>query len=214
MKIKNLIAILLLSILAINAALLTANAQYIDTKGGGDQILVNQPYNPANNRIVAPASMMPAANAAPSNAAPVEAGYAPNANFAQQPYAYTNPYMAQGYGYGAPATCGGPMIPATACDTPVATCGVPLATPCVAPCAAPVAAVAPFTSGYTYSANQASAFGPFTPPVSQASEQFYQYPGLTPYGAYPGAGYAATGGVGLDPMTGYYGPYGAYTPLY
>jgi hypothetical protein len=49
--------------------------------------------------------------------------------------------------------------------------------------------------------------------VAQASEQFYQYPGLTPFGAYPGAGYAAAGGVGFDPATGYYGPYGAVTPL-
>jgi hypothetical protein len=87
------------------------------------------------------------------------------------------------------------------------------AAPLAAPCAAPVAACGPYTSGFTYSASQSSAFGPFTPPVTQATEQFYQYPGMTPFGAYPGAGYAAAGGVGFDPATGYYGPYGAYTPL-
>jgi hypothetical protein len=100
---------------------------------------------------------------------------------------------------------GMPFADPYACGTPMA------AAPCVAPCVAPVAA--PFTSGFTYSTQQSSAFGPLTPPVTQASEQFYQFPGLTPYGAYPGAGYAATGGVGYDPYSGYYGPYGGYTPI-
>ncbi len=84
-------------------------------------------------------------------------------------------------------------------------CG-PVAAPIAAPCG-------PFTAGYEFSAQQSSAFGPFTPPVAQASEQFYQYPGLTPYGPYPGSGYLAAGGVGFDPVTGYYGPYGMATPL-
>ncbi len=92
---------------------------------------------------------------------------------------------------------------------PAAPCAAPLAAPCVAP----VATCGPFTSGFTYSATRSSAFGPFTPPLAEATEQFYQYPGISPYGAYPGAGYAAASGVGFDPATGYYGPYGAYTPL-
>jgi hypothetical protein len=119
---------------------------------------------------------------------------APNANFAQQPYSYAAPYM--GAPYSAP-------------------CG-PVEAPCAAPLAVPFETVAPcepFTSGFTYSAQQASAFGPFTPPVSQAAEQFYQFPGLTPFGAYPGAGFAAAGGMGFDPISGYYGPYGGVTPL-
>jgi hypothetical protein len=78
---------------------------------------------------------------------------------------------------------------------------------------APAAAYGPYTSGFVYSAQKSAAFGPFAPPVAEASEQFYQLPGLTPFGPYPGAGYALAGGVGFDPVTGYYGPYGAYMPL-
>lgn len=125
----------------------------------------------------------------------------PPANFAQQQY----PYSGVNAPYPAPFD--------TAALSPYATCATPLAAPLVAPFAAPVTACGPYTSGFTYSATQSSAFGPFAPPVSQATEQFYQYPGLTPFGAYPGAGYAAAGGVGFDPMSGYYGPYGAYTPI-
>jgi len=186
MNVKNIAISILVGLFLVNAALLTASAQYIDTTGGS-QIYVNQPYNAAQpNYFMPPTGMAP--NAAP-NAAPY-------ANFAQQPYPYAAPYM------GAPAPCATP-------------CG-PVAAPCAAPLAVPFDTVAPsgpFTSGYTYSAQQASAFGPFTPPVSQAAEQFYQFPGLTPFGPYPGAGYAASGGVGFDPVTGYYGPYGGVTPL-
>jgi hypothetical protein len=176
MNVKNIAISILIGLFLVNAALLTANAQYIDTTGG-DQIYVNQPYNAAQ-----PGYIMPPTGMAPSAA--------PNANFAQQPYSYAAPYM------GAPAQY-----------------AAPLAVPCGAPLAAPVAPCGPFTSGFTYSAQQASAFSPFTPPVSQAAEQFYQFPGLTPFGPYPGAGYAAAGGVGFDPISGYYGPYGALTPL-
>jgi hypothetical protein len=161
--------------LVLNTALLTANAQ---TKGG-DQIYVNQPYDPSQ----------------PSN-------IVPPASFAQQQYPYAEPYMNGG---GCAPSMGMPYAEPYACGMPMA------AAPCAVPCAAPC--VAPYTAGYSYSTQQSSAFGPFTPPVTQASEQFYQYPGLTPYGAYPGAGYAAMGGVGYDPMSGYYGPYGGYTPL-
>ncbi|HTY89971.1 MAG TPA: hypothetical protein VMC84_02235 [Methanocella sp.] len=118
----------------------------------------------------------------------------PPACFAQPQY----PYAAQ------------PGVPAA---VPFGACDAPLAAACTAPLAAPVVAYGPYTSGFTYSATQSSAYGPFTPPVTQATEQFYQYPGLTPYGAYPGAGYAAAGGIGYDPATGYYGPYGSFTPL-
>jgi hypothetical protein len=107
--------------------------------------------------------------------------------------------------------CGSPLVGGT-CGLPLAGgCGIPFGGTCAAPLVGGVAA--PFTQGFTYANQQSAAFGPFTPPVSQASEAFYQYPGLTPFGAYPGAGFAATGGVGLDPISGYYGPYGAYTPL-
>jgi hypothetical protein len=203
MNVKNITISILIGLFLVNAALLTANAQYIDTTGGG-QIYVNKPYNAAQpSYIVPPTGMAPTAapNAVPNAAyAEPNAAYAePNANFAQQPYSYTAPYT--GAPYAAP------------CGPVAAPCAAPLAAPCGAPLAAPVAPCGPFTSGFTYGAQQASAFGPFTPPVSEAAEQFYQFPGLTPYGPYPGAGYAATGGVGFDPMTGYYGPYGGVTPL-
>ena len=151
---------------------------------GGGQFYVNQPYNAAQ-----PGYIMPPASMAPNEAASA----APNANmnFGQQTYPYTAPW-------GAPAACAAAPL--------AATCG-----PVAAPCGA--SACGPFTAGFTYSAQQASAFGPFTPPVTQAAEQFYQYPGLTPYGPYPGAGYTAAGGVGFDPATGYYGPYGGVMPL-
>ncbi|BAI60148.1 hypothetical protein MCP_0076 [Methanocella paludicola SANAE] len=119
----------------------------------------------------------------------------PPASFEQQQYPFAASPLAAPYG----------ALEAP----PVAPCAAPLA----APCAAPVATYGPFTSGFTYSATRSSAFGPFAPPVAEATEQFYQYPGISPYGAYPGAGYAAASGVGFDPATGYYGPYGAYTPL-
>jgi hypothetical protein len=119
----------------------------------------------------------------------------PQANFAQQTYPYAEPYTGVNAPYDASLAAS------------------PYAAPCAAPCAAPAVECGPYTSGFTYSAQQSSSFGPFSPPVAQASEQFYQYPGLTPFGAYPGAGYAAAGGVGFDPVTGYYGPYGAVTPL-
>ncbi len=101
---------------------------------------------------------------------------------------------------------------ADAYSTPAA-CAAPLAAPGAIPLAAPIAPCGPYTSGFTYSAQTASACGPFTPPVAQTSEQFYQYPGLTPYGAYPGGGYAYTNGIGFDPASGYYGPFGAATYL-
>jgi hypothetical protein len=88
------------------------------------------------------------------------------------------------------------------------------AAPPVLPDAVPLTApVVPYTSGFTHSAQSSSAYGPFTPPVAQASEQYYQYPGLTPYGAYPGSGFAYTNGIGFDPASGYYGPFGAATYL-
>lgn len=91
--------------------------------------------------------------------------------------------------------------------------GAPVAAPVVPGPISGVAACGPYTSGFVYSAQRSAAFGPFTPPVAEASERFYQMPGLTPFGPYPGAGYALAGGVGFDPATGYYGPYGAYEPL-
>lgn len=205
---KKVTLMLLLGLFMISAALLTANAQYIDTNSGG-QIYANQPYNAAQpSNFVPPTGMASAANTVP------------NANFAQQPYSYAAPYLGASVPAAAPyAAPYGTMMPAAGPYTgPVAApCAAPLAAPLAAPCttplAAPVVPCGPFTSGFTYSAQQASAFGPFTPPVSQAAEQFYQFPGLTPYGPYPGAGYATAGGVGFDPLTGYYGPYGGVTPL-
>ncbi len=125
-----------------------------------------------------------------------------------QPYAAGTSNIVPPAGFASPGMDA--AYPLGATMAPYGACAAPVAAPCIA--AAPVAC-GPFTSGFTYSATQSSAYGPFTPPVAQAAEQFYQYPGLTPYGPYPGAGYAAAGGVGFDPMSGYYGPYGAYTPL-
>ncbi len=176
MNVKTLSMTLLLGLFVLGAALLTANAQYSDTKGGSDQILVNQPANAAQA-----GNLMP------------QAGMAKGENFAQQPYAYADPYLANGV-----------------CAPAAGLCAAPLAAPCAA---APVLPCGPFTGGFAYSTQQSSAFGPFTPPVAQASEQFYQFPGLSPCGAYPGTGYAATGGVGFDPASGYYGPYGGFMPL-
>ncbi len=236
MKFKNIAISILIGLFLVSAALLTASAQYIDTTGGS-QIYVNQPYDvaqpgnflPQPGNFLPPAGLAPgasadvvaanvAANAGPGVAAygsPYAAPYAANAalpyaNFAQQPYTYADPYV----GAPAPDAFASPLGP-MAVEAP---CAAPLAVPCAAPlavpfAAAPVAPCGPFTAGFTYSAQQSSAFGPCTPPVTEAAEQFYQYPGLTPYGAYPGTGYAAAGGVGFDPLSGYYGPYGAFTPL-
>jgi hypothetical protein len=186
MKLKSLVISILMGLVLVNAAVLSANAQYIQpSASGGDQILVNQPYNAAQpSDILAPASMMGAANAAGLG----------------QPYSYATPYTGANAPFATPYAGG--AIP-----------DIALAAPCAGTLAAPVAACGPYTSGFTYSAQQSSSYGPFSPPVAQASEQFYQYPGLSPFGAYPGAGYAAAGGVGFDPVTGYYGPYSAYTPL-
>jgi hypothetical protein len=197
MNVKNIAISILVGLFLVSTASLAASAQYIDTTVG-DQIYVNQPANAAQpSYIMPPANMAPAApaNAAANmaaNAAPYANAAMPYSmgNFAQQPYSYAAPYA------GAPAAC-----------------AAPFAAPLAAPCVAPVAPCSPVTGGFTYSTQQASAFGPFTPPVTQAAEQFYQYPGLTPFGAYPGAGYAAEGGVGFDPVSGYYGPYGGVTPL-
>jgi hypothetical protein len=189
MKIEKFTILILVGLLFLSMASLATNAQ--------NTIPVNEPYNQAQ-----PANIVPPAS------------------FAQQPYSYAEPNAnapampATNMPYGAPMMSG--LQGAAPCGVPCAA-GVPCAgTPCVgAPLVAPIVApvAGPYTNSFAYSNQQSSAFGPFTPPVTQASEQFYQYPGLTPYGVYPGAGYAATGGIGFDPMSGYYGPYGAYTPL-
>lgn len=186
-KITLLIFVGLLFFLAVPAA---SNAQNV-ALGNGSQIAVNRPYTGAEaNNIVPPAS------------------------FAQQSYPYAEPYAGNAaYSPYAAAPYGSSVIPATA-----GAYDVPCASPAIygtdaVPVAAPVAAGGPYTAGFTYSAQQASAFGPFSPPASQVSEQYYQWPGITPYGAYPGTGYSATGGVGFDPASGYYGPYGGVTPL-
>ena len=200
MKIEKFTLLILVGLLLLSIASLTANAQ----NASPNMIPVNEPANQAQ-----PANLMP------------------QANFAQQPYTYAEPYANSGampavnspygnptmagiapYGasYGAGVPCAGAPL---AAGVPCA--GAPLVAPVVPAIAGPV--VGPYTNSFTYSNQQSSAFGPFTPPVTQASEQFYQNPGITPYGVYPGAGYAATGGIGFDPASGYYGPFGAYTPL-
>ncbi len=185
MNFKNITISILIGLFLVALALPGANAQYIDT-AGDSQIYVNQPYNSAQQ-----SNIMPPAGMAPEAAVNTAAGAAP---YAAAPYAapYAGNFAQQPYAYAAP------YVGAPACEAPFGLAA--------APCG-------PFTSGFTYSAQQASSCGPFAPPETFAAEQFYQFPGLTPYGAYPGAGYAAAGGVGLDPVTGYYGPYGGVTPL-
>lgn len=203
---KKTIILLFSAILFLATASLVTSAQYVapgygqpaGSFGSNGPLGVNEPTS-----ATAPYAAGVPANAAASGAV-------------NQPYAAT----------GAPINPGSciPNAPYTAslpCAAPLAAApyaaplGAPLAAPCGVPFAgAPLAApVAPFSGGFTFSTQSASAFGPCTPPVSQTSEQFYQFPGLTPCGPYPGAGYAATGGVGFDPVTGYYGPFGAAMPL-
>lgn len=67
------------------------------------------------------------------------------------------------------------------------------------------------SGGFAHSFQKTVAFGPFTPPVGDVSEQFYQYPGFSPFGAYPGGGYAYNLGVGPTPAG--YAPYGGFTYL-
>jgi len=195
MKMRTIVISILVALFLANVASPVAGAQSVPP--AGDQFLVNQPIGAGGpTDIMAPSSMMPKANSVPY-AGTNEPYAAPYDTSAYAPYgAYGSPYGA----------CGTPL----ACSAPLA---APCVSPCVSPCVTPAVATAPFTSGFTYSASQSSAFGPFTPPVSQATEQFYQYPGLTPYGAYPGAGFSAVGGVGFDPISGYYGPYGAAAPI-
>ncbi|HTX43507.1 MAG TPA: hypothetical protein VMC61_02170, partial [Methanocella sp.] len=81
MNVKNITISILIGLFLVNAAFLTASAQYIDTNGG-NQIYVNQPYNAAQ-----PSYIMPPAGMAPNEAANVAPGVAANAaaypNFAQ-----------------------------------------------------------------------------------------------------------------------------------
>lgn len=65
--------------------------------------------------------------------------------------------------------------------------------------------------GYTRSYQSSTVGGTFVPTQTQTSEAFYNYPGIGPYGAYPGSGYAYTAGVGPTPYG--YTPYGGFTYL-
>lgn len=67
------------------------------------------------------------------------------------------------------------------------------------------------SGGFTRTYQQSSVGGTFIPPQTQVSETFYSYPGISPYGAYPGGGYAYNYGVGPTPYG--YGPYGGFTYL-
>jgi hypothetical protein len=217
MKINKITLSILVGLLFLITALVTTNAQYITPEYGmnGAGGLLNGPYSvntPAS--AAAPYTTdLPAGTTIPAAANMPTGASMPYAANMASPYAaaspYTMPYASScGVPYGADVPYGGPIVAPLA----GAPCAAPLVAPMVAPFASPIVA-SPLTGGFTYSNSQSSAFGPFSPPVSQASEQFYQYPGLTPFGAYPGTGYAATGGVGFDPVSGYYGPYGGITPL-
>ena len=79
------------------------------------------------------------------------------------------------------------------------------------PAFAQVVPCGPFTSGFTHSFQSATAWGPFSPPVSETAEQFYQFPGVSPFGLCPGGGFASDFGVGFTPNG--YGPFGGFTYL-
>lgn len=67
------------------------------------------------------------------------------------------------------------------------------------------------SGGFTHSFQKSVAYGPFAPPVGEVAEQYYEFPGLSPFGAYPGGGYAYDYGLGMTPNG--YGPYGGFTYL-
>ena len=67
------------------------------------------------------------------------------------------------------------------------------------------------TGGFTRTYQQNYAGGTFVPPQAEISEAFYQYPGVSAFGVYPGGGYAYDYGVGMTPYG--YTPYGAFTYL-
>jgi hypothetical protein len=226
MKIVKVTLAILIWLLFLSAAAAASSAQYIAPQygtgvAGNSAIYGAGTTAPLTSNMPSVTATVPSVPNAPAISSPNQAanlpaaeqyGNAAGALPAASPYAaaYGTPYAGL---YGGPVGTG-----LTSCAAPLAApLATPLVTPCAAPCAvpiaAPLAAVGPYSSGFTYAKQMSSAYGPFTPPVSQASEQYYQYPGVTPYGVYPGAGYAATGGVGYDPASGYYGPFGAYTPL-
>ncbi len=67
------------------------------------------------------------------------------------------------------------------------------------------------TGGCTRTVSGSSVGGTFVPPQTQVSDTFYSYPGINAFGPYPGAGYAATSGIGFTPAG--YAPYGGFTYL-
>ena len=75
----------------------------------------------------------------------------------------------------------------------------------------PAAAQLVQTGGFTRTYQKSVAGGTCVPPQAEVSETFYQYPGISTLGAYPGCGYAYDYGVGLTPYG--YGPYGGFTYL-
>ncbi|MGA9141825.1 MAG: hypothetical protein WBZ29_16485 [Methanocella sp.] len=67
------------------------------------------------------------------------------------------------------------------------------------------------TGGFTRTVSASAVGGTFVPPQAQVSDTFYSYPGISPFGPYPGAGYASTEGIGFTPYG--YMPYGGFTYL-
>jgi hypothetical protein len=67
------------------------------------------------------------------------------------------------------------------------------------------------TGGFTRTVSASAVGGTFVPPQAQVSDTFYSYPGISPFGPYPGAGYASTQGIGFTPYG--YTPYGGFTYL-
>lgn len=67
------------------------------------------------------------------------------------------------------------------------------------------------TGGFTRSYSQSTVGGTFVPPQTHVESTYYNYPGISAFGAYPGSGYAYEGGVGFTPFG--YTPYSAFTYL-
>jgi hypothetical protein len=67
------------------------------------------------------------------------------------------------------------------------------------------------TGGYTRTISGSTVGGTFVPPQTQFSDTFYNYPGISAFGPYPGAGYSSVSGIGFTPFG--YSPYGGFTYL-
>ncbi|MCD1294703.1 hypothetical protein CUJ83_06780 [Methanocella sp. CWC-04] len=180
-----------------------AAAQYVGYPGASSaQVIQPVGVAPMEQNVVATDNVQAEQPAIVQDVMPAAA---PVSGYGVAPVA--SPYTAvptTGYA-AAPITTG--VDPAFGCAPLAAPAVAPLAAPVVAPIATPLVSSGGFTRTYEAS----SVGGTFVPPQTNVVESFYSHPGVTPYGAYPGAGAVANYGVGFTPYG--YSPYGALAYL-